>query len=211
MNGYGHVVLVDANIWFSRTLRDWVCLLATDPRSSLFTVLWTDDILAEVLSNLRKKNPNWNGGQISDISEKIKESFPNGQVRDFRPTDNPADLFDGHVIGAAIAGDADILLTNDGKGFSEEHDFRFEVMNVDDFLMLVAHSSRNLIVRTALRTAIHFHKRGVPYLEAERLKSAGAPKFARFVAELRVCEMSLEKAEHMLARLERPVDRLADR
>lgn len=41
-------VLVDANVLYSRTLRDWLALLYLES-DSFFSVYWTEDILAEAM------------------------------------------------------------------------------------------------------------------------------------------------------------------
>lgn len=57
-----HVVLVDANVWVSRCLRDWVCALYVHS-NAMFTVVWTEDILAETLHAVRRLYPNLEGGK----------------------------------------------------------------------------------------------------------------------------------------------------
>lgn len=64
-------VLVDANVLYSKTLRDWLCLLylASD---TYFAVYWTEDALAETIAHLRDKHPQWRGGKITKIHDQIK-------------------------------------------------------------------------------------------------------------------------------------------
>lgn len=54
MQGIATSVFVDANVHFSRTRRDWIGLLSTTPDDPPFHVYWTEDIVAEVIRNLRK-------------------------------------------------------------------------------------------------------------------------------------------------------------
>ncbi len=51
-----YAVLVDANVWYSRTLRDWIGMLYTTPDAPPFLVHWTEDIMAELLYHLRKEH-----------------------------------------------------------------------------------------------------------------------------------------------------------
>ncbi len=184
----GHIVLVDANVWFSRTLRDWVCLLASDRQSSLFTALWTEDILAETIANIREKFPLATGGQVAHIREQIIEVFPEGQVRDYDSTYPLTDPKDAHVHGAAIAGHADVLLTNNTKDFlpasGTDDDLPYELYTPDDFFLLVDSSSHALVHRTAHLIDEHHSGKGTPYSIPERLRSAGAPEFACIVAKI---------------------------
>ena len=50
-------VLIDANVLYSRTLRDWILLLEIESEARMFKVHWTEDILAEVLYRTRRKSP----------------------------------------------------------------------------------------------------------------------------------------------------------
>lgn len=72
-------VLVDANIFFSRTLRDWValCYLNSD---GMFEVKWTEDIMAELVYRLRRKLPEASDPQIGGVRDQLVGSFPNGRI-----------------------------------------------------------------------------------------------------------------------------------
>lgn len=50
-------VLVDANVFYSRTVRDWLGLMYTTSEAEPFLVCWTEDIMAELLYHLRKGHP----------------------------------------------------------------------------------------------------------------------------------------------------------
>lgn len=111
-------VLVDANVLYSRTLRDWVFLLAlASGTGPLYDVLWTEDILAETVRNFRKRYPDVPGGYVADIVEKVREIFPEGRIRDYECPPGQPDPGDAHVHGAAVAGGADILLTSNVADF----------------------------------------------------------------------------------------------
>jgi len=51
-------VLLDANVLVSRTLRDWVLLLQARA-GGMFATCWTEDILAETIHAVRRRNPTW--------------------------------------------------------------------------------------------------------------------------------------------------------
>lgn len=183
----GHVVLVDANVWYSRTLRDWVCMLAVDERSSLYTALWTEDILAETLASIRRSRTDLEGGKIAHIREQIIQVFPEGRVRDYESEFPLRDPKDAHVHGAAVSGGADILLTSNTRDFvpesGSEDDLPYELYVPDDFFMLIDDSDHSLVERTARRIDEHRRRNRVPFSIAERLKAAGAPEFACIVAK----------------------------
>jgi len=95
------LVFVDANVLYSRTLRDWTLLLSRC--SGRFTVVTSRDVLVEVLANLREMYPEKDGGWIEMIHQKITESvhdvitdWPGGAVEGL------ADPKDWHVVNAAI-------------------------------------------------------------------------------------------------------------
>ena len=77
------VVFVDANVWYSRTLRDWVGRLYTLPETPPFEVRWTEDVMAEVLYSLRRKHPAWDGGRITRIRDLLQPTFEVGRVESF--------------------------------------------------------------------------------------------------------------------------------
>ncbi|BDZ61537.1 hypothetical protein GCM10025873_13280 [Demequina sediminis] len=49
-------VLLDANVLMSRTLRDAIFLIQIES-PGMFATCWTEDILAETLYHLRRRNP----------------------------------------------------------------------------------------------------------------------------------------------------------
>ena len=167
-----HTVLVDANVWYSRTLRDWVCMLATEAEGDLYTVLWTDDILTECTYHLRKANPRWEGGKISRIRELIEEVFPDGRVRDFVVEGGALDEGDQHVHAAAVAGRADFVLTMNVKDFPGGDECPYEVYTPGEFFTLVWDSAPGLVERVSRKMDRYWSGKGHPYSVAERLRSA---------------------------------------
>ncbi|MBM4686397.1 hypothetical protein GS532_22210 [Rhodococcus hoagii] len=74
-SGRNTSVLVDANILYSRTLRDWLALLYLDASSDMFEVKWTDDIMVEFQYNLRKKNPSWTMHRVVGFDDVWESTF----------------------------------------------------------------------------------------------------------------------------------------
>jgi len=142
-------VLVDANVLYSRTLRDWLALLYLES-DSLFSVYWTEDILAETMYHLRRDHPDWPGHKTRAVSEKIRGTFEGGRVEDFVPDGSfvGPDPHDQHVHAAALACRASILLTAD-SGFSNsaarEAESLYEVYEPDDFFVLVDDSAPDTV------------------------------------------------------------------
>jgi predicted nucleic acid-binding protein len=152
-------VLVDANVLYSRTLRDWLALLYLES-DSFFSVYWTEDILAETMYHLRRDHPDWPGHKTRAVSDKIRAAFEGGRVEDFVPDGSfvGPDPHDQHVHAAALACRASILLTAD-SGFSssaaQEAESPYEVYVPDDFLVLVDDSVPN-IVRAVVSKQQHY-------------------------------------------------------
>jgi hypothetical protein len=187
-----HIVLVDANVWVSRTLRDWVCLLHIHGHG-MFTALWTEDILAETLHAVRRLYPDLAGGKIAHVRESIVGTFPDGRVRDFEiDTGQPIpDPFDRHVHAAAIAGEVDLLITDNVEDLrpacpADRDSLPYEVYTADEFFMLIADCQPS-VVRDVIRDQIeYFLEQGIePNLPAA-LRRAGTPRFAERVRDLQL-------------------------
>ena len=112
------VVLADANILFSRTLRDYVLYAADE---GAIEVRWSQEILAEMSRNLRE-----NLGLSPDSTSRL-ERLMNDYIEYALVEVDPGDLAavesvemdakDRHVLAAALSADADILLTDNTKDF----------------------------------------------------------------------------------------------
>ena len=112
------VVLTDANILFSRTLRDYVLYAADE---GAIEVHWSSQILAEMSRNLRE-----NLGLSQDSTSRL-EHLMNDYIEYALVEVDPVhlaaveavemDAKDRHVLAAALSADADILLTDNIKDF----------------------------------------------------------------------------------------------
>ena len=175
-------VLADANVLYSRTLRDWLLMLQIESKGAVFAVYWTEDILAEVVYHLRRDHPEWPGGKITDLREKIVRILEGGRVDDFTVDGSfLGDPNDQHVHAAAIACGADIILTSD-SGFRAAGDhLPYEVFEPDDFFVLVDDSSPTTVRRVAAAQARHHFERTGSADLCARLIAAGCPAFAERV------------------------------
>lgn len=181
MSAVGTRVLTDANVLYSRTLRDWIFLLNLTTENQLFRVTYTVDILSETIRSLRR-NTGLDGGQLTRISDKIVanmderiEDYPN---RDDSPCTDP---FDAHVHAAAVAGRVNLLVTHD-SGFTElDHTVRdglpYEIYSPDDFFVLVADSSPIAVRDATERQIRHFRQTDLH----EKLAVAGCPEFSDYI------------------------------
>lgn len=185
MQGIGQtVVFVDANVWFSRTLRDWLGMLYTVPDIPPFVVHWSEDVLAEVIHHLRKKHPHWSGAHIANVRDRLAGTFEAGRVGDFviDASYRGSDPGDGHVHAAAVACRADILITCNAGDFTwDENTSPYEVMHPDDFLVLVDDCSPALVRTVAAEMAQYWVVRRGECDLPDRLRKADCPQFAERV------------------------------
>lgn len=75
-------VFVDANVLFSKTQMDWLFFLKTE-NDSMFQLHATEDVFAEVASNMRKRNPRLAGHAVRNrvetmrlVVDEVVDTFP---------------------------------------------------------------------------------------------------------------------------------------
>jgi predicted nucleic acid-binding protein len=181
-------VFVDANVWVSRTLRDWLCLLRAEI-PSMFQLHTTEDVLAEAVARLRELHPQRDGGATTRLRAAIIASIDE-LVDDF-PGGTPwsgTDAKDQHVHAAAVAARAEVLLTED-RGFHELDGLPYEVLCCDDFFVLVDDAVSWHVRATVRRMNRYWATRPAPHVGlSTALVRAGCPAFARRVdGHLRAC------------------------
>lgn len=183
-------VLPDANVWFSRTLRDWVGMCSVYGPDGWYEVHWTEDILAEVLYHLRKKNPDASDSEIGGVRDKIVRSFAGGRIAGYsiEPDIAYPDVYDAHVHSAAVHGEVDFVITADGD-FEDlgaiVDELPYEIHSPDSLLCLLDDSSPSTI-RSITRQQLEYwvKRRGErPFNLCAGLTAAGAPEFAERVRE----------------------------
>ena len=172
-------VFVDANVFFSRTLRDWLFLLRIESKGGLFQLHTTWDVITETAARLRDEYPNASGDLLASLMKKIQEcvdevvaTFPGG------PVEGIADQGDWHVHHAAEACRAHVLLTDD-TGF-ESDDSHYEIYTCDDFFLEVERSAPDVVKRVVEKQAIFWSKRNGKQLP-DALRDAGCLEFADVV------------------------------
>jgi len=179
-------VLVDANVLYSRVLRDWLFLLKDETGGDMFTVHATEDILAETIYRLRRNHPDAPGSLTSRIQDRIRSNLDE-RVSDYTVDGSypGTDKDDAHVHAAAVASGAGFLVTAD-TGFTKLDDaameqLPYEVHTPDTFFVLVDNSAP-LKVRAVTQRQLRYYldKDGGADLP-DRLRKAGCPNFAKRV------------------------------
>ena len=178
-------VLVDANVLYSRTLRDWFGLLAERTGAPLFKLRWSEDIMTETLYHLRRKNPFWNETQIGGISRRIENTFgESAQIKGYQIDQDLdyTDPHDAHMHAAAVHGRVQYVVSDDKKfaKFVEAHDelLDYEHYTADEFLILIDDNSPPTIREVLFEQAKYFHSRDGSFNLVTMLQNAGAPRFA---------------------------------
>ena len=167
-------VFVDANILYSRTIRDWLFALSTS-KIQMFDLFSSEDVFAEVVYHYRRSNPKRSGDEVNGLVNQIRELV---HVVDHYDCERAqadymgADPNDLHLHAAAVDNDCSVLLTNDRKLYasldeSQLDGLPYSVCTADDFFCDLAESSAVLLDQAVTC--------------ADRLTRAECPRFAYLV------------------------------
>lgn len=170
----------------------YVCdLLLHCAEEDIFTVLWTEDLLAELLDVIPRANTK-SRRAVERMCGAIRAAFPEGEVtrEDYEDLIDqmPGQDADDHVhSAAALAAGADALLTNDAKGFPPRLLARrgLRVVNVDRFMCEQFILLPDDIMR-ALRNQVEDltrSKRDLNALLTALDHPSGTPRFVRLVRD----------------------------
>jgi predicted nucleic acid-binding protein len=181
-NDYG--ALLDACVLVPMCLCDTLLRLAEDP--AMYRPLWSSEILREVGDALE--------GKLALTSEQRKrridamtEAFPEAAIFTAEclggSLDGIPDKDDRHVLAAAIAGHAQVIVTNNLKDFPSGYLAQFDILcqSPDDFLIHQFHLNRSLVLDKLDGQAINIHRQRTDVLAV--LKRV-VPKFVGLVETL---------------------------
>ncbi len=173
-------VFIDANILFSRTLRDWVFMLREETQGSLFVVVSSQDALFEAGARLRDHYPSHGSHLITSLLDKcekymdeVVENYPGGKVPWIE------DEGDWHVHHAATACNAHYLLTQD-KGFDDTHTC-YEVYSADEFFLLINEFAPQAVKKITKLQSLHWAKKDSSKTLSVALRDAKCLEFAEIV------------------------------
>ena len=132
----GSTVLYDACVFYPNHLRDILMQLAT---TELFAAKWTEQIHDEWMRNFRHNRPDIDTDKLETLKQRINQSVPDCLIKDFEHIILLLDLpdpDDRHVLAAAIASNADVLLTVNLKDFPSSvlAQYEIEAQHPDDFI-----------------------------------------------------------------------------
>lgn len=136
------IVLGDANVLYSRVLRDYLLYAAN---AELISIRWSAEILAEVIEHLTANLPTFDAAAGQRLVAAMTAAFPYAEVdiddaaRELVAQLALPDEDDRHVLAAALAADAEILCTDNIKDFPTEamKAVDIQVLTADDLLSLL--------------------------------------------------------------------------
>jgi len=113
------IAVLDACVLYPFHLRNVLVQAAFD---GLFDARWTDDIHAEWIRNLAANAPNVTADRLETTRDRMKEVLPEADVSGYQPlvpSLSLPDPDDRHVLAAAIAGGATLIVSWNIKDFPE--------------------------------------------------------------------------------------------
>jgi predicted nucleic acid-binding protein len=183
-----HVVLADANVLYSRVLRDYL-LYAAD--QEIIAIAWSTQILAEVTEHLQRNVASFDQAAGKRLVRAMNRAFPLAEVEPgaehWRTLNDVAlpDEDDRHVLAAAIAAEATVLCTSNAKDFPAEavEPIGVEVLTPDQLLSrLVTENEPQMLA--VHRTAVTSLKGATDQSTVAALRRAGAATTAGLMTHL---------------------------
>ncbi|MDG4774901.1 PIN domain-containing protein [Solwaraspora sp. WMMD792] len=182
------VVLADANVLYSRVLRDYL-LYAAD--QEIIAISWSGQILGEVTEHLMENVAGFDRTAAARLVAAMNRAFPFAEVEPdeehwntLREVPLP-DEDDRHVLAASLAAEATVLCTSNTKDFPAslvEH-LGFAVLTPDQLLsrLVVEYGPQMLAVH---RTAVDSLKGATDESTVTALRRAGASTTADLISRL---------------------------
>lgn len=135
-NKGSYTALLDANVLYSAALRDVLIEVAL---AKLYRPKWTLDIQREWIGALLRNKPHLKRDKLERTQSLMRKALPTALVTDYESLIDGLTLpdpDDRHVLAAAIAGQCDVIVTQNLKDFPEDvlKPFGVEVQHPDVFL-----------------------------------------------------------------------------
>lgn len=171
-------LFLDANILHAAALRDFFLRLA---EAGAIDVFWSRPVIEETRRSLEGRG--FSADKLNRVIAALELAFPEAEVQDFghliARMDCP-DPHDGHVLAAAVAAEADVLVTNDRSGFPSD------TLERHDLLVLTGDEAAAFLVESYQESAVEAARQQIadlanpPYTEEQFLDRVAktAPRFA---------------------------------
>ncbi len=131
------IVVFDANVLYPSTLRDLLIRIA---QAGLVRAKWTEQILDEVFSNLRKNRPDLAPEKLRRTRDLMNVAVRACPVTGYEPLVGALPLpdpDDRHVLAAAIKAGAQVIVTNNLRDFPTDalQQWGIDPKSADDFVL----------------------------------------------------------------------------
>jgi predicted nucleic acid-binding protein len=186
--GLVRVVFVDANVLYSRVLRDYLLYAADE---EIIAIAWSPEVLDEVTEHLVANLRGFTAESGVRLVKAMNRAFPDAETQATSGHDQKMagiplpDEDDRHVLAAAIAAEATVLCTANVKDFPDEVvlPLGIEVMSPDHLLpVLIAEYPSSTI---AVHATVVAKLRGATDASTlAALQRSGAPTTAARMARL---------------------------
>ena len=154
--------------------------------AELYEVLWSEAILEEVRRNLIKSGRTTEE-QAQKLVEAMDRFFPTAKVRGFEHLipKMTNDVKDRHVLAAAVAAEADIIVTSNLKDFGDRSvlPYRISVLSTDRFLMVLLDEAPEAMTRVITEQASQLKRPPKTAMEVLDELELPAPQFAAAVRD----------------------------
>ncbi len=182
------IVLADANVLYSRVLRDYLLYAANQ---EIIAVTWSREILAEVTEHLRQNVVGFDDAAAERLVRAMNRAFPFAEVE---PGEEHFQMLtdiwlpdedDRHVLAAALAAEATVLCTSNIKDFPESviKAFGIDVLTPDQLLSRLVAEYEPLML-TAHRMAVASLNGATDESTMNALRRAGATTTATLMARI---------------------------
>ncbi|MFG1954821.1 putative toxin-antitoxin system toxin component, PIN family [Micromonospora sp. NPDC048830] len=179
--------LLDANVLVPNALRDTLLRVA---EADFYRPLWSQDVLAETRRTILRLRPDIDPGRLDAMFACMNQAFEDALVTGYESLVDGMtnDMGDRHVLAAAVAGRADVIVTNNLRHFPRAavEPFNIEVLKPDRFLCLQYDLAPTLMVEVVTRQSAETGRSaGKPQLGVEELLAClgngGAPRFVKHI------------------------------
>jgi predicted nucleic acid-binding protein len=174
----------DACVLYPFHLRNVLVQCAVD---GLVEARWTDDIHAEWMRNLAGSSPGTTLERLERTRDLMKVVLPDADVagyQDLIPSLSLPDPDDRHVLAAAIAGKASLIVTWNLRHFptADLRSHGVATVSPDDFLVGLHATFRNELIASVRRSRLNLRKTLPPVDEfINALKAQGLIAFSRIL------------------------------